>query len=110
MTEPGTASSRYWSGGLCLGLFAALLLGSAGMLEAQTARPSDPAVAGTSAAPQTASLAVEAPALSTEPAAASSAQPSSLADLPPADRERRMLMLLLMHSSGPLGPYGSLGR
>jgi hypothetical protein len=45
-----------------------------------------------------------------ERAAPSTAETRSLADLPVEDRERRLLLLLLVHSSGSLGHYGALGR
>jgi len=98
MTEPGTTPfrRRYRLGGLRLGLLAGLALGGAA-----------PAVA-TDAALDAMPSAVAATSL---PAAiATPVADGNPAGLPAEPHQRRMLLLLLMNSAGPLGPYGALRR
>jgi hypothetical protein len=93
MTEPGTTPLQHWRGGLCLGILAGLALGGAALADGpRHAMP----VAVASRAPEPAKL-----------------QTTPGADIPASydqDRQRRMLLLLVMRSAGPLGPYGALGR
>jgi hypothetical protein len=88
MTKPGTTLRRQWRGGLWLGVLAGLALGGVALADGSrdAARPAAGGVQ------QAAAI---------RPAAATANRDQ--------DR-RRMLMLLVMHSAGRLGPYGGLGH
>jgi hypothetical protein len=60
----------------------------------------------------TAATAIAAPATSApaDPAVKPAAATTPAARPEPDDRQRRVLMLLLMNSAGPVRPYGNLGR
>jgi len=99
MTEPGTAFLPQRRGRLCFGLCAALALaGAAALAQGQRQGPVTAMLSATSAPVPAATSAPATPAPADEPAARA------------PDRERRMLLFLLAHSTGPLGPYGALGR
>jgi hypothetical protein len=94
MTEAGTTPLWHWRGGLCLGVLAGLVLGG-GALGDEPRHPAPVALASAAPNPATAS-----------PAPSTAAPANARFD----DRQRRMLLLLVMRSAGPLGPYGALGR
>jgi hypothetical protein len=47
---------------------------------------------------------------SATPAAATAVRPDETAGAKSSDQQRRVLMLLLMNSAGPVRPFGNLGR
>ncbi len=94
MTEAGTTPLRHWRGGLCLGVLAGLVLGAAALGDEQR-RAAPVALASAVPGPARASI------------AQSAAAPANARF---DERQRRMLLLLVMRSAGPLGPYGALGR
>lgn len=78
-------------------------------LPARSSASLDEAQSGTTAQPVTAvtapaSVAPADPAVTPAAAIVTPAKPES------DDRQRRVLMLLLMNSAGPVRPYGNLGR
>jgi hypothetical protein len=108
MLQPNSISALQprWRGGLSIALFACLVLGAAlasanGKEEAPTVRE----FSGTSQPPT-----LPAPALATSPAVAEQGKPMRSAPSPNEERQRQLLMLLLMNSAGSLHPYGGLGR
>jgi hypothetical protein len=104
MTEPGTAPLQHWRGGLCLGVLAGLMLGGAALADG----PRDaPIITVATRAPEPAPASSGTLSVSDQTAAVS-AQPAGRSY--DADRQRRMLMLLVMRSAGSLGPYGALGH
>jgi len=107
MVERGNPHrNKQWSIGLCLGLSALVALGGAALAAtADEPQPVDRVAAssGTSS-PQTDA------APPTAMAVAVDTRPAGVAPRTPEEQQRRLIMLLLMNSAGPLKTYGTLGR
>ncbi len=79
-------------------------------LPARSAASVDEAPSGTTAPPAVAVAAPASAVTGTDPAVTPAAAIVTPAKPESDDRQRRVLMLLLMNSAGPVRPYGNLGR
>jgi hypothetical protein len=109
MKKPGDAPHRHQlrRGAFCLGLVAGLALAVAALAE-PAGNPGEPpsvAQAGSTSPPAIEKIVTPAAA----PVLAADAKPVAAVN-DPDGQQRRLLMLLLMNSAGPLGTYGTLGR
>jgi hypothetical protein len=109
MTKLGNASLiwRLRREGIGVGLVAALAFVGVALADAPAGPPDNPAVAGRSGS-TIAPAAISPAAARVEPVLADDPKPAP--SVPSREQQRRVLMLLLMNSAGPLGPYGGLGR
>ncbi|HWI29795.1 MAG TPA: hypothetical protein VN668_22660 [Stellaceae bacterium] len=89
---------RRWAS--CFAVLAALALVAAS--PGQLTNQSTDAAAGSTVAP--------APAKAAPATALLTADTRTMPEPSVGEPQRRLLMLLLVHSAGPLGPYGALGR
>ena len=87
-----------------LWLGAALAMVVAGVSLAEVTGGDDPSLQAVLAPP------AAAPAVAAEPAGAQPAAAEDARPRPGAEGQRRIFMLLLLNSAGPLRPYGGLSR